>query len=229
ERGLRRLGGHQPRGAQRAGRVVEGRSRKGTSVLYLQRGPGRAGAGRGRRGELTVKSRRRLIIPVAILVIGAAAWSLWPRGGAPNGAIQASGTIEATQVDVAPKIAGRVMKLLVREGAQVHAGQVVAELDTARSAVKAAEAQRDAARAQRDAARVQLSAAAAVVEQARAGLAVAEANRQTIAIREQDVAAARAQLAQARAVLQQAEILRGNTILTAPFAGVVVAKHVEIG
>ncbi|OLD48575.1 MAG: hypothetical protein AUI83_12855, partial [Armatimonadetes bacterium 13_1_40CM_3_65_7] len=261
-----------------------------------------------------MKSRRRLIIPVAALAIGAAAWFLWPRGGAPNGAIQASGTIEATQVDVAPKIAGRVIKLLVREGAQVRAGQVVAELDaaevdaqvaqaraavmaaqtrpaqadaalalarasvealltqaraqiesaaaaleagraslraaeanvqvaetnlaraesaqqldTARSAVKAAEAQRDAARAQRDAAQVQISAAAAVVEQARAGLAVAEANRQTVAIREQDVAAARAQLAQARAALQQAEILRGNTILTAPFAGVVVAKHVEIG
>src|SRR5438552_956510 len=116
------------------------------------------------------------------------------------------------------------LEALYRDGA-VSAQQ----LDTARSAVKAAEAQRDAARAQRDAARVQLSAAAAVVEQARAGLAVAEANRQTIAIREQDVAAARAQLAQARAVLQQAEILRGNTILTAPFAGVVVAKHVEIG
>jgi len=276
-----------------------------------------------------VKSRRRLIIPIAALAIGAAAWFLWPRGGPPNGAIQASGTIEATQVDVAPKIAGRVIKLLVREGAQVRTGQVVAELDaaevdaqvaqaraavlvaqtrpaqadaalalarasvealltqaraqmesaaaaleagraglraaeanvqvaetnlaraesdlqrlealyrdgavsaqqldTARSAVKAAEAQRDAARAQRDAAQVQISAAAAVVEQARAGLAVAEANRQTVAIREQDVAAARAQLAQARAVLQQAEILRGNTILTAPFSGVVVAKHVEIG
>ncbi|TMJ10190.1 MAG: hemolysin D, partial [Bacillati bacterium ANGP1] len=51
-----------------------------------------------------MKSRRRLIIPVAALAIGAAAWFLWPRGGAPNGAIQASGTIEATQVDVAPKI-----------------------------------------------------------------------------------------------------------------------------
>src|SRR5439155_501741 len=80
ERALRRRGGHQPRGAQRAGRVVAGRSRKGTSVLYLQRGPGRAGAGRGRRGELTVKSRRRLIIPVAILVIGAGADRVGSRG-----------------------------------------------------------------------------------------------------------------------------------------------------
>ena len=276
-----------------------------------------------------MKSRRRLIIPVAALAIGAAAWFLWPRGGAHNGAIQASGTIEATQVDVASKIAGRIIKLAVREGDRVHSGQVVAELDaaeveaqlaqaraaaaaaqtrpaqadaavalarasvdaqltqaraqidaaaaaleaaraslraaeanvqvsetnldraesdlqrlealyrdgavsaqqldTARSTVKAAGAQRDAARAQRDAAQVQLSAAAAVVEQARAGLAVAEANRQTIAIREQDAAAARAQLAQARAALQQAEILRGYTVLSAPLSGVVVAKHVEIG
>jgi len=276
-----------------------------------------------------VKSRRRLIIPVAALAIGVAAWFLWPRGGAQNGAIQASGTIEATQVDVAPKITGRVIKLAVREGDKVRSGQVVAELDaaeveaqlaqaraavavaqtrpaqadavvvlarasveaqltqaraqlesaaasleasraslraaeanvqvsetnlarvesdlqrlealyrdgavsaqeldTARSAVQAAVAQRDAARAQRDAARVQLTAVAAGLEQARAALAVAEANRQTVGIREQDAAAARAQLAQARAVLQQAEILRGYTILTAPLTGVVVAKHVEIG
>ncbi|OLD57044.1 MAG: hypothetical protein AUI83_05775, partial [Armatimonadetes bacterium 13_1_40CM_3_65_7] len=116
------------------------------------------------------------------------------------------------------------LEALYRDGA-VSAQQ----LDTARSTVKAAGAQRDAARAQRDAAQVQLSAAAAVVEQARAGLAVAEANRQTIAIREQDAAAARAQLAQARAALQQAEILRGYTVLSAPLSGVVVAKHVEIG
>ncbi|OLD47040.1 MAG: hypothetical protein AUI83_14710 [Armatimonadetes bacterium 13_1_40CM_3_65_7] len=276
-----------------------------------------------------MKSRRRLIIPVAALAIGVAAWFLLPRGGAQNGAIQASGTIEATQVDVAPKITGRVIKLAVREGDKVRSGQVVAELDaaeveaqlaqaraavavaqtrpaqadavvvlarasveaqltqaraqlesaaasleasraslraaeanvqvsetnlarvesdlqrlealyrdgavsaqeldTARSAVQAAVAQRDAARAQRDAARVQLTAVAAGLEQARAALAVAEANRQTVGIREQDAAAARAQLAQARAVLQQAEILRGYTILTAPLTGVVVAKHVEIG
>ncbi len=276
-----------------------------------------------------MKSRRRLIIPVAVLAIGAGVWFLWPRSGPHNGAIQASGTMEATQVDVAPRIAGRVIRVEVREGDQVRGGQVVAELDaaeveaqlaqaraavaaaqtrpaqadaalalarasvdaqliqaqaqvesasaaleagraslraaeanvqvsetnlarsesdlhrldalyrdgavsaqqldTAQSTVKAAQAQRDAARAQRDAAQVQISAASAALAQARAALAVAEAGRQTLAIREQEVAAARAQLAQARAALQQVEILRGYTTLTAPFAGVVVAKHVEVG
>lgn len=276
-----------------------------------------------------MKSRRRVIIPIAILAVGVAAWFLWPRGGTRDGAIQASGTIEATQVDVAPRLAGRVIKLAVREGDQVRSGQVVAELDaaeveaqlaqvraavaaaktrpaqadaalalarasvqaqltqaraqmdaaaaaveaskaslraaeanlqasetnlaqaesdlgrleslyrdgavsaqqldTARSTVKAAQAQRDAARAQRDAAQTQLTASAAFLEQARAGLAVAEANRQTITIREQDAAASRAQLAQAQAALQQIQIMRGYAILTAPLSGVVVSKHVEVG
>ena len=41
-----------------------------------------------------------------------------------------TGTIEALQVDVSPKITGRVMQLTVREGQPVEKGQVLVRLDT---------------------------------------------------------------------------------------------------
>src|SRR5712692_8876067 len=95
-----------------------------------------------------MKARRRLIIPIAVVAIGMGVWILWPRNNNLTGSIQASGTIEATQVGVAPKIAGRVMKISVQEGQQVEAGQVVAELDAAEVDAQARQAQAavDAAR-----------------------------------------------------------------------------------
>ncbi len=145
-----------------------------------------------------MKSRRRLLIPIAVVAIGAAVWFLWPRSGARDGSIQASGTIEATQVDVAPKIAGRVITIAVREGDLVRSGEVVAELDRAevetqlaqaRAAVAAARtrpAQAEAAvalaRASVDAqltqARAQVESASAALEANKAGLRAADANLQ---------------------------------------------------
>lgn len=143
-------------------------------------------------------ARRRFVILAALAVIGATVWFLLPRSAALNGRIQASGTIEATQVAVAPKIAGRVIKIAVREGDLVRSGQVMAELDRsevdaqlaqARAAVAAARtrpAQADAAvalaRASVDAqlrqARAQVEAASAALEAGKAGLRAADANLQ---------------------------------------------------
>ncbi len=145
-------------------------------------------------------ARRRLIIPIAVVAIGAGVWFLWPRSNSPAGSIQASGTIEATQVGVAPKIAGRVIKIAVREGQQVETGQLVAELDAAEVEAQARQAQAavDAARtrpAQADAsvtlarasvdaqlvqARAQIESALAVLEANKANVAAAEANLQAI-------------------------------------------------
>jgi HlyD family secretion protein len=146
-----------------------------------------------------MKARLRLIIPVAVVAICVVLWVLWPRNSS-TGSIQASGTIEATQVGVAPKIAGRVIKISVQEGQQVEAGQVVAELDAAEVEAQARQAQAavDAARtrpAQADAsvnlaraavdaqlvqARAQVESALAVLEANKANLAAAEANLQAI-------------------------------------------------
>lgn len=49
----------------------------------------------------------------------------------PSGIIEASGTIEAEEVVVAPEFGGRVEDILAEEGDPVEAGQVVLYLDTA--------------------------------------------------------------------------------------------------
>lgn len=51
--------------------------------------------------------------------------------GLPAGFAQGNGRLEATEVDVATKIPGRLLEVRVREGDRVAAGQVVAVLDTA--------------------------------------------------------------------------------------------------
>jgi len=72
---------------------------------------------------------------VAIVVIVAACigagllwWQLHPRGLGPGFAI-ANGRIDATEIDVATKLAGRIMEELVDEGDYITAGQVVARMD----------------------------------------------------------------------------------------------------
>jgi HlyD family secretion protein len=50
-----------------------------------------------------------------------------PRG--EPGTIHLNGRLEAPQVDLAPKVAGRVVEVLVREGDRVRAGQILVKLD----------------------------------------------------------------------------------------------------
>ncbi len=170
-----------------------------------------------------MKARRRLIIPIAVVAIATGAWVLWPRNNNPTGSIQASGTIEATQVGVAPKIPGRVIKIAVQEGQQVEAGQVVAELDAAEADAQARQAQAavDAARtrpAQADAsvtlarasvdaqlvqARAQVESARAVLEANKANVAAAEANLQAI---ETNLARAESDLARLEALYRDGAV-----------------------
>jgi HlyD family secretion protein len=71
----------------------------------------------------------RAIALALILGVGVGAYYWFGRPRASDGRIEGSGTIEATQVAVAPKVAGRVLAIRAREGAIVSIGQVVAELD----------------------------------------------------------------------------------------------------
>jgi HlyD family secretion protein len=101
---------------------------------------------------------------------------------APVTGIEASGTIEATESDVAPKVGGRLAQLRVRDGDKVASGRVLAVLDRVEPALRLAQA-----RANVDAARAQVAAANAGYDleqsafvttraQAQAGVAVAQAN-----------------------------------------------------
>ncbi len=78
-----------------------------------------------------LKSRRRIIIPIVLLVvIGAAAWYLVSSRSAANASrLEASGTVEAVTVDLAPELSGKVVEVLVDKGQQVKVGQALFRLD----------------------------------------------------------------------------------------------------
>jgi HlyD family secretion protein len=52
------------------------------------------------------------------------------RGDSDSGLIRASGHVEATEVRVSTKVAGRLRSLAIHEGDKVQPGQVLAEIDT---------------------------------------------------------------------------------------------------
>jgi HlyD family secretion protein len=75
---------------------------------------------------------KRKVIPVVILVIAATAayWYYSRRHHQTEGAIEASGTVEATEAVLGFATGGRITEVRVREGDRVTAGQVLARLDT---------------------------------------------------------------------------------------------------
>ena len=81
---------------------------------------------------MTTARRWRLAAGVvAVLLASAAAqpWLLWREPEPGPGFISGNGRIEATEIDIAAKMPGRVAEVLVDEGDNVAAGQVVARMD----------------------------------------------------------------------------------------------------
>ncbi len=75
---------------------------------------------------------RSVLILCAIAVVAAfgfGGWAWWQDRQGTRNVIQASGRIEVTEVNVSSKVTGRVVKLLVEEGTDVKAGQLIAELE----------------------------------------------------------------------------------------------------
>jgi HlyD family secretion protein len=68
-----------------------------------------------------------LVVPVAI---GAAYWWLHPAPLLPPGFASGNGRLEADEIDIDTKFAGRILQLNVDEGDLVKSGQVVAVMDT---------------------------------------------------------------------------------------------------
>lgn len=77
-------------------------------------------------------SRRWVVLGAAVVVAFAAyyAWKELRRETLPAGIASGNGRIEATEIDVATKAAGRVRDVLVREGEFVAAGTTLALMDT---------------------------------------------------------------------------------------------------
>jgi HlyD family secretion protein len=115
---------------------------------------------------------------VALVLAGAAAFVGWGliRDKESSEGLVANGTIEATEVEISSKLPGRLAQLLVKEGDQVQANQVIAHLDM--SEVEAEVAQQRAALARAEAQLRELLAGSRIqeVEEARANLQQAEDN-----------------------------------------------------
>jgi HlyD family secretion protein len=88
---------------------------------------------------------RTLVLALAATALAAIAFYLYQQRppGLPAGIASGNGRLEAIEVDVATKVAGRLSEILVREGDAVLAGAVVARLDAddLRAQLRAAEAQ----------------------------------------------------------------------------------------
>ena len=146
---------------------------------------------------------KKALVPAVVIAIAAAAWWAWSnhnREDLSEGFVRGNGRLEATEVDVAARLPGRVVDVLVREGDFVAAGQPVARMQ-----LDSLEAQRAEAQAGRD--------------QAQHAATAAEAQ---VLLRESDVAAAQAQVAQREAELDAAKrrLARSQTLSTEGAASV---------
>src|SRR5512135_540970 len=137
------------------------------------------------RDALRSFAKNRVAVISAIVVVGlvaaGAGYLLWKQHEAaalPKDIVGTNGRVEATQVDIATKIAGRVIEIVPHEGDMVSAGEVVARLDKAELEAQLAQGQAEAQKA-----------------------------RETLARAEADVQARKADLTFAQQELQRAEAL----------------------
>ena len=121
---------------------------------------------------------------------------------APATGTRVSGQVEATEVQVAPEVGGRILEMPVAEGNRVKQGDVIARLDTRDVDLALQRAQAERAQADAQLRLLQAGLAAEDIRQAEAQAAAAAG----------DVAAAAADLASAETDLQRFEqLLQSNS------------------
>jgi HlyD family secretion protein len=176
-------------------------------------------------------SLRKWLLLAALAVAGVAAYLGWlwlqpPK--LPPGFASSNGRIEATEIDVAAKLAGRIIDELVDEGDEVTAGQVVAHMEVdvlqaqrleaegkhreAKSAVEAANKTVEQRKNEKEAAQAVVRQRAAELDLAKKKLVRAEnlvkrggMSQEDVDIRLADQASAEAALSKAKADVAAAE------------------------
>jgi len=140
---------------------------------------------------------KRLVAIVAVLVLaigGAQAWKLSRQQGPGPGFVSGNGRIEAVEVDIATRLPGRVVDVLVDEGDPVKAGQLLARMDAG-----SLHAQKSESLAREQQARDAVAGAQAQLAMRRSDLAAAAA---LVAQRESELDAARRRLARSTVLAQ---------------------------
>lgn len=139
---------------------------------------------------------KRILIPLVVIVVlisTALVWKLRAQEEALSGPPEGSGVVEATEVNLSSRVAGRVVELGVRQGDEVEQGQMLMRLDCSEpeAALAEAVARAHAARAQAEAAEAQTAAARRNVSAARAATSSTAARIEALRTR-RDVAARQA-------------------------------------
>lgn len=130
--------------------------------------------------------------------------------GKNDGRIRASGTVEVREADLVSRVASRVIEIAADEGTSVKKGAVVARLDD-----RIVAAQKDTA--------------AAMFTQIKSSYERSDNLYRTKSITREQFDLAQAQYIKAQADLRQADIMLDETIIRAPWDGVVLKKHLEVG
>ena len=202
------------------------------------------------------RSRRRwlLIGVAALLLAGAGGWVAFGRlapttvktatarsasADTPGSVLDASGYVTARrQATVSAKITGKVTEVRIEEGMRVREGDILARLDDTE-----AKAQLSLARAQLSVATSQEGEIRALLQQAESDYGRAQELFQRQLVPAQAIDAARAQrdmlrarlianteqVRAARESVAVAEVQLDNTVIRAPFSGVVVTKSAQPG
>ncbi len=120
-----------------------------------------------------MKMKTWIVGILAIVAIGAGGYVYWQQQIAsrlPDGIVSSNGRIEADQINIAAKHAGRVLEILADEGDMVDAGQILARMDNAELNAQIRRAEAEVRRAERS--KVEASAS---VLRARSQFQLAEA------------------------------------------------------
>jgi RND family efflux transporter MFP subunit len=202
-------------------------------------------------------SRAWWLVPVVLVALAAAAWLTWGRPGGAievrtavatanrEGASQADTVLNASgyvtarrQATVSSKITGRVVDVLIEEGMDVKEGQVLARLDDSniRAAFELARAQLESARRGLDETRALLDEAELNLERQRQlvarNLASAAELDRARALERSLAARLQRNEADVEVAARQVDIYQRqleDTVIRAPFDGIVVAKNAQPG
>lgn len=136
------------------------------------------------------KVRTRWLLAALVVILAGGGYLAWLRltsDDLPEGIASGNGRIEAVEIDVSTKIAGRIREIMVDEGDLVDAGQILARMDTVQL-----EAQRRQAEANLQRAIIGVDTAKSIVTQREAEKTAAEA---VVGQREAELDAAERRLA----------------------------------
>lgn len=154
--------------------------------------------------------KKKLLASILVLLLGGVSFFLYSRRGNEKDAVRTSGIVEGVEVNIAPKVSGRITGICCNEGEGIREGQIAVRLES--NDLKAAMAQ---AAAGVERARADVRAAEAGVENSKANIKSTEAE---IKSAEADLEKARVQTAEAKRDMERtSELFKKEFISKASF------------